>query len=172
MKQQWPLQMPRKTLGCRPCIAPDWRPIATRAAGASGVGDTVCALLRIDPGGAQVVDQKGRLPVHYACHNETPSAAAIAALMEHYPESATTKDGSQMLPLHYVCSSKHATAVMVQSVLLHDEETAEEEARLSMLPLHFACKVSSMRAMLWYVPLFFVSPPTPTLCVCVRCPLG
>jgi hypothetical protein len=77
---------------------------------------TVQALLKLNPGVARARDVHGRLPIHYACKEDSNGEKNAFHLLKVFPEAAVVADINGFLPLHVAC--QFGTSVPVVRMLI------------------------------------------------------
>eukprot|EP00957_Ditylum_brightwellii_P148920 11338144-Ditylum_brightwellii.AAC.1 len=96
-------------------------------------------LLKINPKGAQVVDQKGRTPLHLAAYSPiSPPRQFLTLLIESYPDALHLEDDEGRVPLH-CATHQPATSTEVIQILMESYPEAlrmRDKGDGDALPIH------------------------------------
>lgn len=103
--------------------------------------DTISALLKAYPEGANSKDQDGWLPLHCACFYAA-NDKIVNELLQAEPKGAQSKDDEGRLPLHYACL-KGASKAVVDILLASFAKGAMVKDDEGRLPIHHACSKSA-----------------------------
>ena len=97
-------------------------------------------ILELEPSSIQLLDGRGRAPLHLACRNENIKLVIVEFLFNKWPEAFRMRDHYEFLPMHELCQSLHrkesdALAVL-QFMLDIDPTMVRERDRDDYLPIH------------------------------------
>jgi len=105
------------------------------------IGQIVHDLIRLYPGGAQIFDRDGNLPLHLAC-KYGQNDNVVKFLLLSYPGGVWVKDKNGRLPLHLICKAgfqSMSSVNIVQSLLtIHPAAIYVKERQYGCTPVHFA----------------------------------
>ena len=101
-------------------------------------------LLEYFPAAVDIADEKGWLPIHYACDNKNVSIGIIQLLIDAAPDSVRSVNYAGLLPIHKLCGNNTeldgTEAIRILSILLEKYPGSERIADVvGKLPFHYAC---------------------------------
>ena len=96
-------------------------------------------LLSKGPNSAEIVDNNGSLPLHYACRYDTPTNRLLQ-LINSYPEAVTVSDRNGCIPLHVACRRGMLSVDVITTLLSFNSATIQAADKEKELPLHKACR--------------------------------
>ena len=99
--------------------------------------ETVLYLIQSKPAACKRKDALGRLPLHYACKDQTDEV--ILKLLQVYPGSTKQADKQGFLPLHVACRSDKSVYV-IRQLLRQNPKLANQTTQKGSTPYMFAKK--------------------------------
>mmetsp|Transcript_4676 Transcript_4676/g.7059 ORF Transcript_4676/g.7059 Transcript_4676/m.7059 type:complete len:918 (+) Transcript_4676:152-2905(+) len=104
------------------------------------VGNSLPGIIRLlsNSGAAEIPEQNGMLPLHYACAYGT-STAVLEVLVEVFPASVIAKEKSGRTPLHLAMVNAHrpaSTSVLRFLLSVQNSDAVNARDREGHLPLH------------------------------------
>jgi len=96
-------------------------------------------LLQEFPGALYLTDNKGSLPLHFACQGSSPSLEVLQFLWQQDPTAVRTLDNTGSLPLHRLCRA-NSLVDAVTFLLAAYEGSISMRTNIGELPFIVACK--------------------------------
>ncbi len=106
-------------------------------------------LLEYFPNAIRYADERGRLPLHIICRNNSHVALGMVQLLiDAYPESVSHEDSKGWMPLHALCynkflDNKEVGLKILKLLIERCPESTRHANRDRRLPLHFAAAFQS-----------------------------
>ena len=111
----------------------------------NNIHEILSYMLELEPSSIQLLDARGRTPLHIACRND--NMRLVHFTFNKWPEAIRSEDGHGFLPIHILCCSikmnDDASLAILHFMMNIDATMVREIAQEGYLPLHLAAYAMS-----------------------------